>query len=89
MKQKTTKCPFCPKEFAEDSEALYWHIKIHKATGEATSQQIDIKPTKYFPDDTLNKPSSCMHENCAGCKAGTCKGVHMMSCPCPNCSIKM
>ena len=32
MKYIITKCPFCPKEFREDSEELYWHIKIHNAT---------------------------------------------------------
>ena len=33
-----TKCPFCPKEFPEDSEKLYWHIKNHNATVEGIKQ---------------------------------------------------
>jgi hypothetical protein len=28
----------------------------------------------------------CMHDNCQGCKDGTCSGVHMLSCPCPKCT---
>lgn len=43
---------------------------------------------KQFPDDSMNKNffSDCMHDNCAGCKTGTCSGVHMMSCSCKKCS---
>ena len=33
--------------------------------------------------------SDCMHENCPGCKNGTCGGAHMMSCPCKRCSPRM
>ena len=28
----------------------------------------------------------CMHDNCLGCKDGTCNGVHMISCHCSKCS---
>lgn len=28
----------------------------------------------------------CLHDNCIGCKNGTCNGLHMISCPCPKCS---
>jgi hypothetical protein len=38
MKYIITKCPFCPKELREDSEELYWHIKIHNATTEGIKQ---------------------------------------------------
>lgn len=61
MKIQIEKCPFCPKQFKEDSEEFYWHLKIHKAKEEAVSQDnIEIKPNtgKYsmrFPDDPLNK----------------------------------
>ena len=88
----TEYCPFCQKELEADSEQLYWHIKIHEATREATTQNegIEIKPNKYLPEDLLNKiygnQSACMHDNCSGCKSGTCSGVHMVSCPCPKCS---
>ena len=34
----TTKCPFCPQELEQDSEKLYWHIKIHNATIEGIKQ---------------------------------------------------
>ncbi len=37
------------------------------------------------PKDTGNK-DYCLHKNCAGCRSGTCSGVHMLSCPCKNCS---
>lgn len=30
--------------------------------------------------------SDCLHENCPGCKAGTCSGIHMISCPCRKCT---
>lgn len=33
--------------------------------------------------------SDCMHDNCPGCKNGTCSGVHMISCPCKKCTITM
>lgn len=52
---------------------------------------------KQFPNDMINEfyknngtgKVPCMHENCSGCKNGTCSGVHMMSCPCPKCSPRM
>ena len=31
----------------------------------------------------------CVHKNCSGCKAGTCNGVHMISCPCRSCTPRM
>jgi len=51
-------------------------ISPYNPTGES--------PQKYNWDYT--KSNGCLHENCAGCKAGTCNGVHMISCPCPKCS---
>ena len=43
----------------------------------------EIQPTNYkFPIQL----QGCLHDNCPGCRAGTCNGVHMISCPCPKCS---
>ena len=37
-------------------------------------------------DNTVRKQDAgCLHENCSGCKNGTCSGVHMLSCPCRKC----
>lgn len=50
------------------------------------------KTTPNLPFDMGNYRNAwtgddyCMHENCPGCKAGTCNGIHMMSCPCKKCS---
>jgi len=51
--------------------------------------------SKGFPDGSTYVPSTgtvektlCLHKNCMGCKAGTCGGVHMISCPCPDCSVR-
>ena len=46
----------------------------------------------WFPkDEFLPKPkeptSDCLHDNCIGCKNGTCSGVHGISCPCKKCSV--
>ena len=38
MKYILGKCPFCPVELPENSEQLYWHIKIHNATTEGIKQ---------------------------------------------------
>ena len=45
MKIITTKCPFCPQELEQDSEKLYWHIKIHNATIEGIKQP-EVNPEK-------------------------------------------
>jgi hypothetical protein len=32
-------CPVCHKKFVQDSEELYWHIKIHLAKIELKQQE--------------------------------------------------
>lgn len=49
----------------------------------------DKKPWIYEPKDVREGMKDCLHENCSGCKNGTCSGVHMISCPCPKCSPRM
>lgn len=49
----------------------------------------------FLPDNTyVFKPNdirdnNCLHDNCSGCRSGTCSGVHMIACPCPKCSPRM
>lgn len=33
-----------------------------------------------------DKRDRCLHKNCEGCKNGRCSGVHMISCPCRDCT---
>lgn len=40
----------------------------------------------YISSDTSSN-TQCLHKSCVGCKNGTCSGVHMISCPCPDCSV--
>ena len=79
------------QEEVEDRQA-----KFHKAHEscrkvEITGTEIKPNPRTMPSEDPFNKiysqPSSCMHDNCPGCRAGICNsGVHMMSCPCPKCN---
>ncbi len=55
--------------------------------GEAVIKEYPVVWPKWATDTMENQ--GCMHRNCPGCKAGTCSGVHMMSCPCPSCSPRM
>lgn len=48
----------------------------------------------YFPpmqtvSGSASTDTQCMHKNCPQCRMGTCSGVHMISCPCKNCSPRM
>jgi len=48
------------------------------------SQTIDTTVT------TVSKErEKCLHSECEGCKNGTCWGVHMISCHCVHCSLRM
>ena len=40
-------------------------------------------------DNVAQEEQICLHKTCVGCKNGTCSGVHMLSCPCKNCSPRM
>lgn len=30
--------------------------------------------------------SQCLHKNCPNCRMGICSGIHMISCPCRECT---
>ena len=51
---------------------------------------IDLLKFRELPFVPINtgetEDNYCLHDNCPGCKNGTCDGVHMISCPCPKCS---
>ena len=40
---------------------------------------------RMHPKNPLGE-STCLHDNCPGCKSGTCNGMHMLACNCPKCS---
>ena len=45
---------------------------------------------KHFVEEKgITGNDNCLHLNCAGCKNGTCNGVHMLVCRCKRCSIMM
>ena len=87
MQIQIEKCKICGQEFESDSEKYYWHLKIHELENVPT--QIMPNPPKNWDINKQYVQSDCMHDNCPGCKAGTCNGVHMMSCPCAKCSPRM
>lgn len=58
-------------------------------------EEMDKLKEKEFPygkyieprtDAWPEKSEHCLHKNCPGCKSGTCSGIHMISCPCKNCT---
>lgn len=64
-----------PKKREKEFPELADYLKKKQLDGPS----VEVVPYKYDED-------YCMHKNCPGCKAGTCSGVHMLSCPCRNCS---
>ncbi len=73
------KCPFCPKELEEDSEKLYWHIKLHKVKEEAIGQLVVYVSPNNF---------SCVHNWIKKCCDGVSVG-HTGPCQwfCDQCGV--
>jgi hypothetical protein len=74
-----SKCNKCKKE-KEELE------KIEKCEDCGEPIYPEKIPWQFEKNDIRENMKECMHDNCPGCKNGTCSGVHMISCPCPKCS---
>lgn len=69
MKILTEKCSKCEKEFEVDSEALYWHLMIHK-TKEFTPNYIPNYPNYIVPPVNITPP--CHYHNGSPCYNNPC-----------------
>lgn len=64
------------------------HLKINgdKCISSACKYSKPQKNVLNIGNVTPDK-TQCLHKSCIGCQTGSCSGVHMISCPCPDCSV--
>ena len=74
---------------------MYQFVEPIQAICDGKSWVAKVKPWEDWTEEEkdgwskyLRPEQPCLHENCRGCKDGTCSGVHMISCPCPKCAIR-
>ena len=43
------------------------------------------KRMPYYFLQVEDNIAPCLHDNCTGCRNGTCSGAHFLHCSCPRC----
>lgn len=80
MKNKTT------KQSIANIEAMLEKLADMFLTEEKIKKIRAIRESAEIVGKSVYPQEYCLHKTCIGCKSGTCNGVHMISCPCSNCS---